>query len=139
MLVCVLLLCGTHLDAAPDQATDTNAIPRLLDPTDYAGFLKQLEELSPEQKAVVDKVLAGKAPTRDDAWRALARRAESVKWMADARTRRQVRGLYTLARNIHDFAEKGEPVWVAEVDMLSYFRQVFLIKAADARVLALLP
>jgi hypothetical protein len=139
VLVCLLLLCSARLHAAPEQATDTNAIPRLLDSTDYSGLLKTLEKLSPEQKAVVETVCAGKAPTRNDAWRALARRAENEKWMADARTRMQVRGLYTLARNIHGFAEKGEPVWVAEVDMLTHFRQVFLIKATDARALALLP
>ncbi len=139
MLVCLLLLCGASLHAATDQATDTNAVPRLLDARDYSGLLETLEKLSSEQKAIVNTVRAGKAPTKEDAWRALARRAENEKWMADARTRMQVRGLYTLARNVDNFADKGEPVWVAEVDMVSHFRQVFLIKAADAEVLALLP
>ncbi len=138
ILTIALLLCASSSHAEWKQGSNTNAIPLLFGTNDFSGILSvPNDKLKPEQSDVVKVVTSGKVPTRDAAWKVLAERSESVKWMASDLSRMLDRGLRKLNRDVEGFGKKGDFVWLIEVDMAHLFHGVFLVNSQNGELMGL--
>lgn len=138
ILILAFALYASSSHAEWRQCSNTNAIPVLLGTNDISGLLSvPTDKLTPEQSNVVKVVISSKVPTRDAAWKILAERSESVRWMADARSRMQDRGLRQLNRGVEGFGKQDDYVWVIEVEMLR-FSEVFMVNTDNGELLELI-